>query len=155
MPATSWRKSGSTSCIRSSVQRCAGPVMLMAATTTLPVPKTGMASPMAPGIVSPSLTLPYSKEAAVAGVLAGKTALVTGAARGIGKGIALALAGEDAQLVLVDSDRSLLDDALSEVVARGAVAIAAPADVANPDEVTDSVGPAAERFDGVDVLVNS
>lgn len=89
------------------------------------------------------------------GALVGKVALVTGAAQGIGLGIALALAEEGAHVVLVDRERDLLEEAVDRVSARGGAAIGAVGDVADADDVKRSVEVALDRFHRLDVLVNN
>ena len=91
----------------------------------------------------------------MAGVLTGRTALVTGAAQGIGRGIALALADEGAHVVLVDRDRELLAEAVAEVAGRAGTATGEAGDVADPDDVERTVARAAEITGRIDVLVNN
>lgn len=61
----------------------------------------------------------------------GKVAVITGAAGGIGLGMARAFAGAGMSLVLADIDEARLDEAVSSMQATGAVAIGVPTDVAN------------------------
>ena len=88
--------------------------------------------------------------------LDGKVALVTGASRGIGRAIALAFAGEGAD-VAVNYLRSA--DAAAEVVAQvveqGRQALAVKADVSQQDEVEAMVAETLSAFGRVDVLVNN
>jgi NAD(P)-dependent dehydrogenase (short-subunit alcohol dehydrogenase family) len=88
--------------------------------------------------------------------LTGKRALVTGASRGIGAGIALALAGKGAD-VAITYERSA--DRAAEVVkaieALGRRAIAIQADSADPAAVKRSVDAAVEALGGLDILVNN
>jgi len=87
--------------------------------------------------------------------LKGKIAIVTGAARGIGRGIALTLSREGANVVIDDID---LDAAkLVEEAARklGTQSIAIKADVTKPDEVRQMVKETLERFGRIDILVNN
>jgi pteridine reductase len=88
------------------------------------------------------------------GRLSGRTALVTGAARRIGRAIALALAGEGAD-VLVHHHRSEGDAAETAVLcgARGVRADLVRADLLDPADVERLAGVAIER--GVDVLVHN
>ena len=87
--------------------------------------------------------------------LAGKAALVTGAARGLGRAIALALAhaGSDVALGLrdVNSGSSLA----REIEATGRRALPLPMDVTRLDEISRSVNEAAAHFGRLDILVNN
>ncbi len=84
--------------------------------------------------------------------LAGKTAVVTGAARGIGRACALALADEGARVVAVDRDDCA--DTVAEIAAMGGTASAAQCDVADEDAVTDLFATGLE--DGpLDILLHA
>ena len=88
--------------------------------------------------------------------LEGRTALVTGAGRNIGRAIALKLAGEGANVVVnARSNREEAESVASEVRALGVEAMAALADVANRQQVEQMFAAAAERFGKVDVLVSN
>jgi 3-oxoacyl-[acyl-carrier protein] reductase len=88
--------------------------------------------------------------------LAGKRALVTGASRGIGAAIALALADKGAD-VAITYERSV--DRAAEVVraieSKGRKALAIQADSADPAAVKRSVDKAAQALGGLDILVNN
>ncbi|MDF2998511.1 MAG: 3-ketoacyl-ACP reductase [Xanthobacteraceae bacterium] len=88
--------------------------------------------------------------------LAGKRALVTGASRGIGAAIALALADKGAD-VAITYERSV--DRAAEVVraieSKGRKALAIQADSADPAAVKRSVDDAAQALGGLDILVNN
>ena len=88
--------------------------------------------------------------------LKGKTALVTGGAVRVGKAITLALAHAGANVV-VNYSRSAqeAEDTARAARALGVSALAAMADVGDPDQVSQMVAQANARFGGVDVLVNS
>ena len=84
--------------------------------------------------------------------LGGRTALVTGAARGIGLAVAGALARYGANVALVDVDPAALKEA-TRLAGQGALPIAA--DVSQPDDVRRAVDTTVERFGGLDILVNN
>jgi 3-oxoacyl-[acyl-carrier protein] reductase len=88
-------------------------------------------------------------------LLDGKTALVTGAARGIGQCIALKLAEEGANLALCDVKTEWLDETKSKVEALGRRAEAYAVDVSDSAQVTEGVGQVAKDFGSIDVVVNN
>ncbi len=85
----------------------------------------------------------------------GKLALVTGAAAGIGRAIAAALACEGADLFLVDRDEPQLTLAAEEIRRSGAAVIACVCDVAEPAEIDRAVASVVRAWGGVDILVNN
>ncbi|TDD36626.1 SDR family oxidoreductase [Actinomadura sp. KC06] len=89
--------------------------------------------------------------------LQGKTALVTGASRGIGKAIATALAAEGANVVLSSRRQEALDEAAKEITAAhpGAGVLAKAAHVGDADAAAACVDAAVAEFGGLDVLVNN
>lgn len=88
------------------------------------------------------------------GKLEGKKALVTGASRGIGRGIALELAREGADVVInYRRDAAAARDAVKAVEAMGRRAIALQADVARWEEVQAMATQACEQFGPLDIVV--
>ncbi|MEN3009703.1 MAG: SDR family NAD(P)-dependent oxidoreductase [Candidatus Bipolaricaulaceae bacterium] len=87
--------------------------------------------------------------------LGGKVALVTGAGRGIGKAIALALAKEGCDVVLVDLDESAAQRVAQEVEALGRRALPVKANVASLADVQRAVALTLEKFGRLDILVNN
>src|SRR6266516_2631372 len=88
--------------------------------------------------------------------LQGKRALVTGAARGIGRAIAIALAREGTELFLVGIDGAGLEASAREAEVLGVKVQFEIRDLAKPAEVSASVAACLAAFDGgLDILVNS
>ena len=86
--------------------------------------------------------------------LTGKTALVTGASRGLGKGSALALAKAGANVIVnYVSSASAAEDVVNEITAMGRKSIAIRADVGNEEDVKAMFEKAEAEFGGVDILV--
>jgi NAD(P)-dependent dehydrogenase (short-subunit alcohol dehydrogenase family) len=85
------------------------------------------------------------------GRLAGKVAIVTGAASGIGRASALAFAREGAKVVLVDR-AAALDATAQAIAARGGTAVAETADVGDETEVRRFVERALARFGRLDIV---
>jgi NAD(P)-dependent dehydrogenase (short-subunit alcohol dehydrogenase family) len=90
-----------------------------------------------------------------AGRLAGKVAIVTGAASGIGRATALALAREGAAVVVADLNAEGAKRVAGEIEGAGGRAHAQPADVSSEPSVVAMVAAAVERFGGLDVLHNN
>ncbi len=87
--------------------------------------------------------------------LSGKTALVTGGARGLGRAAALALAREGASLVVVDLLADIVEESADEIRGTGADAMAMFADISNPESVAEAFAKTQEKFGRLDVLVNN
>ncbi len=85
----------------------------------------------------------------------GQVAIVTGAATGIGYGIAKRLAVEGARLVMVDVDGNLGEQSASELAARGTDVRLEVGDVADPEVADRAVRQAMDVWGRVDVLVNN
>ncbi|RII37883.1 SDR family oxidoreductase [Pseudooceanicola sediminis] len=88
--------------------------------------------------------------------LGGKTAIVTGASRGLGREMALELAQAGANLVLLGrTDGAALQDARAQVAQLGAETLALACDVADPVQCQAAVTAAIDRFGAIDVLINN
>jgi glucose 1-dehydrogenase/3-oxoacyl-[acyl-carrier protein] reductase len=87
--------------------------------------------------------------------LRGKVALVTGAARGIGRGIAEVFASEGAHVAVNDVDLAQAESVAQQIQANGTRAVAVKADVARREEVEPMFDKVAKELGPVDILVNN
>lgn len=87
--------------------------------------------------------------------LAGKTALVTGAARGIGRAIALRLAAKGVRLALADRDPLGLAQTQRDTQRSGVESVSLLCDLSRAEEIDSLVGDLLDRWAGVDLLVNN
>ena len=84
-----------------------------------------------------------------------RTAIVTGARRGIGRAIALALAGEGANVVVSDISQEDCEKVITEIEGLGRRGLALKCDVTSRTEVEDMVTRAVAEFGKLDILVNN
>ena len=87
--------------------------------------------------------------------LTGKTAIVTGSSRGIGRAIANRLAKEGAQIVLTGRDPALLDGAVREIEKAGGAAASIALDLRVPDAPQRLADFAVDKFQRIDIVVNN
>src|SRR5687768_10287739 len=87
--------------------------------------------------------------------LAGKTAIVTGGAMGIGYGIAYRLAEAGANVVVADLDGEAAESAAKNLKEAGFEATATQTNVAEERDVEQMVATSAELYDDIDILVNN
>lgn len=87
--------------------------------------------------------------------LTGKTAIVTGAGRGIGRALAFGLVEAGAQVALVSRTRTELDQHVQEIEEQGGKAIAIEADITQSGAAEKVVEQAIEQLGGVHILINN
>ena len=87
--------------------------------------------------------------------LGGKVAIVTGAASGLGKAIAVRFAHEGAAVAIADIDKQAADAAAAEIAAAGGRAIGVAMDVTSEEDVNAGVAATVAAFGGVDILVSN
>lgn len=87
--------------------------------------------------------------------LNGKVAIVTGAGKGIGRGIAGRLAAEGARVVLCSRTQADLDAVAGQIRDAGGEALAVALDLREPESAARLIGAAVERFGKIDILVNN
>jgi len=87
--------------------------------------------------------------------MAGRTVIITGAASGIGKGIAIGLATEGANVVIADLNRESAEQAANEIAQAGGKAIAAKVDVTSRTSVAAGIQLAVDTFGQLDCYFNN
>ena len=87
--------------------------------------------------------------------LNGRAAIVTGAASGLGRAIAVRFAQEGAKVAIADLDRQAADAAAAEIAAAGGEAIGVAMDVTSEEDVNAGVAATVAAFGGVDILVSN
>jgi NAD(P)-dependent dehydrogenase (short-subunit alcohol dehydrogenase family) len=85
----------------------------------------------------------------------GQTAIVTGAGRGMGRAIALALGVRGANVVVAEVDQDVAADAAGEIEKAGGTALAVTVDISSVADVRRLFSDTVSRFGGVDILVNN
>lgn len=89
------------------------------------------------------------------GKLDGKSAVVTGGGRGIGRSVALKLAAEGARVVVNDLDAEPAKSVVEEIVAAGGQAVAYPGSVTAEGFASGFIDTAVQNFGGVDIIINN
>ncbi len=87
--------------------------------------------------------------------LLGKVSIVTGGAMGIGRGIALRLARDGSEVVIVDIEKEPAQEVVKEIQSMGRKSLFFEADVARWDQVKAMVDGVLKDFKGVDILINN
>ena len=85
--------------------------------------------------------------------LSGKTALITGSTKGIGKAIAVALAEAGARVVISSRKAEACEAVAAEIGATGATAVAIPANISRDEEIDALVARTTETLGAPDILV--
>ncbi|MGZ4111746.1 MAG: 3-hydroxybutyrate dehydrogenase [Tumebacillaceae bacterium] len=88
-------------------------------------------------------------------LLTGKTALITGAASGIGLEIARTFAQEGAQVVISDLNEAAATEAANRLVSEGHQSIAIACDVTNEEQIKSAIDSAVQTYGRLDILVNN
>lgn len=87
--------------------------------------------------------------------LAGKVAIITGASKGIGKGIAIRYAKEGASVVLASRSMDLLSSIVDQIQKEGGKALALEVDVCRYESVESMVTQSIKQFGRLDIMVNN
>src|ERR1700687_4580614 len=87
--------------------------------------------------------------------LQGKTALVLGGSKGLGRGVADALAGEGVAVAMLARGKEALDHAVAEITERGGRAIGLSADLADWSAVEHAAKTARDQLGPIDILLNN
>lgn len=87
--------------------------------------------------------------------LVGRTALVTGAGRGIGREVAFALAQHGARVAVASRSSNEIDDVAAQIAERGGSAFAVPIDVSDPESVVRGFERVRDQYEHIDILVSN
>lgn len=87
--------------------------------------------------------------------LKGKTSIVTGAGRGIGRSIALGLAESGSNLVICSRTTIELEKLAEEIKKFGSEVLVIPCDIKNHEDIDNVINQAMERFQHIDILINN
>ena len=116
-------------------------------------------TPIRPHVLHPTRSSPSSAQGherrTGAHVFAGKSALVAGAGRGIGRAIALGLAAEGANVALLARSEHELDEVADLVRDSGGVALVLPADMGDAGSIERASAATLSEFASVDILINN
>jgi NAD(P)-dependent dehydrogenase (short-subunit alcohol dehydrogenase family) len=86
---------------------------------------------------------------------AGRTAIVTGAGRGMGRAVAMGLAAEGASVVVAEVDSASAIEVVGEIQKAGASALAVTVDISSVADIRRLFAKAVAEFGGVDILINN
>jgi 3-oxoacyl-[acyl-carrier protein] reductase len=87
--------------------------------------------------------------------LSGRSVIVTGASKGIGKGMARVFAGKGAKVLLAARDLAQAQAGAAEICSAGGIASAVAADVSNPEDCARMAATAEERHGGIDIVCSN
>jgi 2-deoxy-D-gluconate 3-dehydrogenase len=87
--------------------------------------------------------------------LDGKSAIVTGGAKGIGRAIALRLCEAGAKVLIADMDEAALEATVDEIKSSGMIAEGVHVDISKPEDITNMINACKEKFQSLDILVNN
>lgn len=99
--------------------------------------------------------MPFCKEVAMSRLLEGKTAIVTGSGKGLGKAEAIELAKEGAKVTVLARTMADVEKTAQEISSLGGTALPLTCDVREEEQVSAVVRKTVEVFGGVDILVNN